>query len=494
MSRKIKHFASLDALYEATSGTADFSFEEGATVAMEGTVIVNSNDDYCETEGMIPFVSRAYHDGTNVNNSTIKDNVFIEKSKSVVFRPVLANIVDKEDGTRDFGAHDTEVYVDEDGNKNIRYLESPIGVITGYDFEYDKVQRVNRAVVNGFLYERYCDDAIEILKNRSTVDCSIELMVNKAHYDADTKTVMLDDYYVTGLTLLGADHRPGMVGSQLTISEYEEESNVFAYFKTLTEEQIARIKEFGSVLFSSPVKDKQKKKGVEGMENEAKSVTLSFSVDTGEEKTFARDITLSDKQWLVTYALWKKEPNADRAIVFDDKVIYSKWGFEEFENKFFRVGYTCDGEEVTFAENVEEVVNRWMTTEEEALMEAQRSEALSNYESKISELEAQVSDYDEIKKKLEAFEAEKLRKEKEAIFTDESYAEFLETDEFKALYEDMDNISLEDLTVKAELAFAKLVKTKKTESTEDKSGHCKIVAPIMTDSDPKKEVYGGIFK
>lgn len=63
------------------------------------------------------------------------------------------------------------------------YEEQPIGVIDGTKttVEYDEDAGVNRAVLHGYLYDEYCQDAIEILNRRGTVDCSVELCIRSYH-------------------------------------------------------------------------------------------------------------------------------------------------------------------------------------------------------------------------------------------------------------------------------------------------------------------------
>ena len=199
-------------------------FTNKKTFDSKNPVFVSFNADFnmgeravAQQEGLIPITARAYHDQTNLNGSTITTDIFQEKTDSIVFRPILANIVENDEGVKDFGAHDFTFVEDGEGNISLDYQEKPIGVITQYSFEFDEENQVNRAVTQGYLYEEYCGDALKILERRGAVDCSVELMVKNCHFDEESLTLCLDDYYVSGLTLLGAEHDPGMAGSNASL-------------------------------------------------------------------------------------------------------------------------------------------------------------------------------------------------------------------------------------------------------------------------------------
>ena len=149
-------------------------FGKELVVEMPANFEKSENETDKMTEGMTPFVSRAFHDHVNLNKSEIKEQDFKDNLPSSHLRPILANIVkDEETGELDFGSHDSHVEevteTDENGNKVIIektvYDEQPIGVIDGSmtSIEYDEEAKVNRAVLHGYLYNEYCQDAIDIL-------------------------------------------------------------------------------------------------------------------------------------------------------------------------------------------------------------------------------------------------------------------------------------------------------------------------------------------
>lgn len=206
-------------------------------VQLPATFESEKNDDK-DKEGLTPFVAKAYHDHINLNKSEIKPETLESTLPSAMLRPILASIiVDEETGEKDFGSHDFTIEEDEDGNEIIKYIEQPVGVIFGNNtIEYDDKDDVNRAILYGYLFDGYCQDAVDIMNRRKTVDCSVELSIREMSFNAADKVLTLDDFYVSGLTLLGAKIKPGMKGSQVTIEDFcEKDNSIFSHNEKLIE-------------------------------------------------------------------------------------------------------------------------------------------------------------------------------------------------------------------------------------------------------------------
>ena len=180
-----------------------------------------------DKEGLTPFIAKAYHDHINLNKSEIKPEVLESTLPSAMLRPILASIVvDEKTGEKDFGAHDFTIEQDEDGNEIFKYIEQPVGVIFGENYiEHDDEDDVNRAILHGFLFNGYCQDAVDIMNRRGSVACSVELSIREMSYNAVDRVLTLDDFYVSGLTLLGASVKPGMKNSKLTIKDFCKKGN-----------------------------------------------------------------------------------------------------------------------------------------------------------------------------------------------------------------------------------------------------------------------------
>ena len=271
MSRKIM---TIDELYSSCLKENFVKFDSNDSgkellVQMLGSFSKSDDDQDKLTEGMTPFVSKAFHDHVNLNKSQIKTKAFKDNVPSSHLRPILANIKkDEETGELDFGSHDFHIEKitesDENGNviekDKVVYDERPIGVIDGSKttIEYDKDAKVNRAILHGFLYNEYCQDAIDILNRRGTVDCSVELAIRSMSFDTSSKTLVLDDFYVSGLTLLSANTKPGMAGSNFKIEDFSVDEGCAKFNK---KKKIIELLENMNKLLANFSDDKNNQKG-----------------------------------------------------------------------------------------------------------------------------------------------------------------------------------------------------------------------------------------
>lgn len=223
-------------------------FGKELVVEMPANFAKSDDDADKMTEGLTPYISRAFHDNVNLNHSCIEEEDFRDNVPSSHLRPVLAHVVRNEETNElDFGSHDchieTVTQIDENGKEytveKTVYDEQPIGVIDGTKttIEYDEDAKVNRAVLHGFLYNEYCQDAIDILNRRGTVNCSVELIIRQLSFDAARGVLVLNDFYVSGLTLLGEGIKPGMSGSDFKIEDFSINDDYLKFTNQLNEMQ-----------------------------------------------------------------------------------------------------------------------------------------------------------------------------------------------------------------------------------------------------------------
>lgn len=290
-------------------------FGDEIVVRMFASFEKQKNDLNKHTEGMTPFVSRAFHDHINLNKSKIPEESFNENLPSTNLRPILAHIVEDKDGVKDFGSHDFDIEIDEDGNEHYTYYEQPVGVIDGSKTttEYDEKAKVNRAILYGYLYDGYCQDAIDILNRRGETACSVELTIRNMSFDGANKVLSLDDFYVTGLTLLGEKVKPGMANSNLKIED-------FALKNTVTFEQnpdvIKLLQELSDKIdvLSSYTKDSMK--GGQNQVNKFEELLQKYN-KTVEDITFEYE-GLSDEELETAFTEAFEEPKKKK--VEDDDV------------------------------------------------------------------------------------------------------------------------------------------------------------------------------
>lgn len=492
--KKKRRIMSIDELYEfcLKNNFAHFSsndFGKELMVRMNGNFEKTSKDEDKHKESLTPFVSRAFHDHVNLNKSEISEESFNENVPSANFRPILAHITTNSDNELDFGSHDYYVTTDKDGNDKVVYEEQPIGVIDGSKttIEYDEDAEVNRAVLHGYLYDEYCQDAIDILNRRGTVDCSVELCIRELSFNNANKTLMLDDFYVSGLTLLSKDVSPGMAGSNFKIEDFavntesmnfntdnklvetlEKLTNILESFDINKhqgkEEKIEVDKEKFEDEVTETVEvtetEETTEEEVTVSENESEETVDETSEETTDEtsteeetettveedkKDYSISVSYADKKFSISlqekiYALSDlvnaQYADADNTwysvTAYDDYVIMCDW----WSGKYFKQTYTEDGEVFTLTGDRIPVFAEFVTQEE------------------LDSLNDMRSNYAALKEFKETAEKNELHAKREEILNSEKYASISDSDAFKELVQNMDNYSLEDLEKEAKIIFA----------------------------------------
>ena len=514
-----------------------------------------SNDDTDKmTEGLTPFVSRAFHDHINLNKSEIKEQDFKDNLPSSNLRPILANIKkDEETGELDFGSHDYHIEklkeVDENGKEftveKTVYDEQPIGVIDGSktSIEYDEEAKVNRAVLHGYLYNEYCQDAIDILNRRGTVDCSVELVIRQMSMDGKTKSLVLNDFYVAGLTLLSAKTKPGMAGSNFKIEDFSLENETQSFEKQLIEMQ-AKLNELEARFNINNTIRKEEEIEVENKEN-FEEVTETVEV-TETEETTEEEVTVTENESEETV----DETSEDETVDTEDETTEIKednacgggsGSAKKKKKNSIECSYTVNDETKTYAVSLDEKISAihclvndtyaeadntyygvsvydsyvimqdwcsgryfkqsYMDENDTYTLTGDRVEVYAEFVTKdeLNELNDMRSNYSTVVNELNQYKYNEEFADKMTVFEDEAYTDYLETDEFKTLMskETVDKYSKEELAEKADATLGKFVKSTKTFSyTENKTK--KPIASVKVFSDVNKtrkpSRYGDLFK
>ena len=113
--------------------------------------------------------------------------------------------------------------------------------------------------------------------------------------------------------------------------------------------------------------------------------------------------------------------------VFDNKFIYQDY----MENKFYRRGYSKDGENVALDETKVEVFNEWLSQAEKDALDALKA------------------DYAVLKEFKVNADAAKLQADKDAVFAREEFSAIVETKAFKKLVDNSVNYTLEECEQRA---------------------------------------------
>ena len=434
---------------------------------------------------------------------------------SINNRPILADIIEVEDEdgniVKDFNGHSMHINEDED---KIEYIEFPVGhfinpenIELSYDEEHDR----NFVYCDAVIYEEYTDTC-DILRRRGGTDVSVELAIRDLAFDCKEKVLKLNDFYVQGCTLLGEHVRPGMQGSKLSLKDFAESNN--SIFSDMTEEEhsklIETLERLNTTLSkfnniddaSASTKDygKEENNNVEDKKivneevTEVEETTVTETEST-EETTVVNEVeeteTVEENPEVVEVEEAEVETEEGSSEETDDageaetfevveeinnfsktfelshedirSALYSLlapyeessndwyWIVEVYDDHFVYQGlmgnywgqkYTKDGDTVAFDGERYELYSEFVTASEKAELESMRS----NY----SSIQAELNTYKEAEEKAD----------KMSIFEDESYSNYLETDEFKELMSDesIKKFSKDELQEKADAALGKLVK------------------------------------
>ena len=528
----------------------------GTELVVEMPANFAKSDDNTDkmTEGLTPFISRAFHDHINLNKSEIKEQDFKDNLPSSNLRPILAHIVkDEKTGELDFGSHDSHVEkvteIDEDGKEftveKVVYDEQPIGVIDGSktSIEYDEEAKVNRAILHGYLYNEYCQDAIDILNRRGTVDCSVELVIRQMSMDGKTKSLVLNDFYVAGLTLLSAKTKPGMAGSNFKIEDFSLENETQSFEKQLIEMQ-AKLNELEARFNINNTIRKEEEIEVENKEN-FEEVTETVEV-TETEETTEEEVTVTENESEETVDETSEDETVDAeeetTEIKEDNACGGGSGSTKKKKKnSIECSYTVNDETKTYAVSLDEKISAihclvndtyaeadntyygvsvydsyvimqdwcsgryfkqsYMDENDTYTLTGDRVEVYAEFVTKdeLNELNDMRSNYSTVVNELNQYKYNEEFADKMTVFEDEAYTEYLETDEFKTLMskETVDKYSKEELAEKADATLGKFVKSTKTFSyTENKTK--KPIASVKVFSDVNKtrkpSRYGDLFK
>lgn len=497
--------------FNASESGYKLSVQVPSTYEYESVV----DDDH---RGMIKLKFRIFHDGLNRNGSYISHEAAENAMSTIKNRPVLAAIHQLDDGSWDFEGHEMEIVTNEDGDKEVHYIEKQVGAFSSEEpfWEYDEELDKNYICAYAYIPEEYTE-AANIIKNKNGTKNSCELCIESMSYDGRRKRLNLEEFYVMGSTLLGSHDdgtaiEEGMLGSRADIVDFSEKKN--SVFNT---NMIAMLEEINNKLNQLTIDNLRKEENqmsfdenatviespeeevafegeavseTETQEAEAEQSTeevteIEDNQQESEDVTPSEDIKFS-KQFEIShedircalYALltsFEEEDNEWYYItsVYDDSFIYE--GMCNADNKY-KQHYIKDGDNIAFDGERIHVNVEYLTDNE------------------LTALNAMRSNYEEISEKLAKYEAEP---EKVAILESEDYAQIRETEEYSNLakretYFELDKEELSSKLDEILLNYAKQNKLEFAAKTEDSQN---VTMKRILTIEPKntKGRYGRIF-
>lgn len=184
----------------------------------------------------------ALHSGINLNNSRINTSAIQKAKSSFANIPILANIIvytDK-DGNQhlDYGGHDMHIEDDlfNDGEQRMIYDEKVVGVVpekNNFEIVHDNETDNDYAYVDALIYREYGNYCADILESRGgKTSISSELWCDTISYDSKEKCLDINEFTMTGITLLGENVKPAMKKASATVFSIDQENR---------QEQLLRI-------------------------------------------------------------------------------------------------------------------------------------------------------------------------------------------------------------------------------------------------------------
>ena len=522
LNRKLLTLDDLYRFYSTKKKSMKFDVNkagEPIVVQVEGKITFEQNDD---TEGLTAVRLQACHTEKNLNKSSISFETMQNKMlPTFKNRPILGYIHDV-NGQPEFYGHN--MHIDEETDELIydEIAVGIIPETNNAKLEYDEENDRYNVMIDGYIFDDYTK-AVEILKREEECAVSVEIAIREMSYSVKEKCLEIEDGYFSGVTILGKTEdgtpvKPGMANSNIRLKDFAESNN--SIFSDMTEEEhsklietleklnttLSSISNFNIDDASASTKDygKEENNNVEDKrivneevtEVEETTVTETESTEettvvneaeetetveenpevveveeaeveteetvteetsettdnTGEAeafevveevKNFSKTFELSHEDVRsALYGLLAPYEDADNdwywiVEVYDDHFVY-----QGLMGNYWGQKYTKDGDTVAFDGERYELYSEFVTASEKA------------------ELESMRSNYSSIQTELNAYKEAEEKADKMSIFEDESYSNYLETDEFKELMSDenIKKFSKDELQEKADAALGKLVK------------------------------------
>ncbi len=445
------------------------------------------------------------HSGKNYNYSTFSLEAIEDAKESLKNIPILANVIEKEDGTLDFGGHDMRLEESKinEGEYKLIYEEKVIGVVPETN-EYELVEKEGKTYVacSAYVYRGYSNYAEDLIENQGEYSVSMEIIADE--YSVTDKGLFdITKYRYTGISVLGTEILPAMKNAGLEVQKFsmdETKQFVSQYSQELKAIFEAQEQADEPAEESAVVEEEFELEEELACDNKQEyALTASAKIEKlaanmGSEWIYDEDGNLvSGKSYYVFDLL-------------EDFVLASMWEYSPdwtSEHKYIKAKYDPE----TFIvdkSNAVEVFSQWLTKEETELVDANKVKAdfalaemqtqvetLTNENAILSEFKA------DVERQIAEHEAEQVRLAHEEEI-DGKLAEFEDeigsTDEFKTLKETAYSMGADEVELKC---FAIVGKNKHKPSKTAKPvvqkptvSFCSISAPVKNDEIKPKVDYG----
>ena len=536
------------------------SQESGEPLIVQVHGKINFEESDKNKDGLLPVHLQACHTNLNVNNSNIEESVMLDALPSFSNRPILGYIHkvvtdENPDGQWEFYGHNCH-----EENGELVYDEVPIGIIPescNAQLIYDKDKDKTYCEVDGYIFEEY-SRASEILKREGECSVSVELSIRELSYEAKQKYLNIEDFWFSGVTILGKNEygdevKPGMTGSNIKLADFSADNNsLFTKYENKMIELQERLEKLESTcsniqLSKEGGNDKNMDKFNELLEKYGKTADdidfeyedmtdeeleskfeevfgkleeNSTSEPSNDEGTDDGDESEENPEVKEDNACGgggsgskkkkknsaENEPMTRTYEISHDDIRYALYNllssYEESDNDWYYITGVYDSYFVYESWDGGKIYGQKYTKDNDNVaFDGERYTLHKEYltDSEYTEIQNMRSNYSTIVNELNQYKYNEEFADKMTVFEDEAYTDYLETDEFKALMskETVDKYSKEELAEKADAALGKFVKSTKTFSYTENNTK-KPIASVKVFSDVNKtrkpSRYGDLFK
>lgn len=525
---------------------------EPLVVQVHGRINFDESDK--NKDGLLPVHLQSCHTDLNVNGSNIESSVMEAALPSFSNRPILGYIHkvttdENPEGQWEFYSHNMH----EDENGDVVYDEYPIGIIPescNAQLVYDEEKKKTYCEVDGYIFEEY-SKAAEILQREEECSVSVELSIRELSYDAKKKFLNIEDFWFSGVTILGKtpqgnDVKPGMTGSNIKLADFSSKNNsLFEDYESKMVELQARIENLETACFN-----KEQNSSVHTLSKEGgnKESMTKFEELLAKYNKTVEDVTfdyseLSDEELEAKFAEvfgednntdgdnsgnnTANEPSNDNEgdgenttepegttdgdnegegqnfenmtktfEISHDDIRYALYNllssYEDADNEWYYITGVYDSYFVYESWDGGKIYGQKYTKDNDNVsFDGERYNLHKEYltDSEYTEIQDMRSNYSYVVEELNTYKSAEVFADKMTVFDDEAYSEYLDTDEFKALMSEdsVNKYSKEELSEKADATLGKLVKKNKTFSFAGETSQKKHVSRVAFNAEKETE-------
>lgn len=525
---------------------------EPLVVQVHGRINFDESDK--NKDGLLPVHLQSCHTDLNVNGSNIESSVMEAALPSFSNRPILGYIHkvttdENPEGQWEFYSHNMH----EDENGDVVYDEYPIGIIPescNAQLVYDEEKKKTYCEVDGYIFEEY-SKAAEILQREEECSVSVELSIRELSYDAKQKFLNIEDFWFSGVTILGKtpqgnEVKPGMTGSNIKLADFSSKNNsLFEDYESKMVELQARIENLETACFNKEQNSSVRTLSKEGGNKESMTKfeeLLAKYNKTVEDVTFDYS-ELSDEELEAKFAEvfgeynntdgdnsgdnTANEPSNDNEgdgenttepegttdgdnegegqnfenitktfEISHDDIRYALYNllssYEDADNEWYYITGVYDSYFVYESWDGGKIYGQKYTKDNDNVsFDGERYNLHKEYltDSEYTEIQDMRSNYSSVVEELNTYKSAEVFADKMTVFDDEAYSEYLNTDEFKALMSEdsVNKYSKEELSEKADATLGKLVKKNKTFSFAGKTPQKKHVSRVALNAEKETE-------